>query len=170
MTPWTAAYKASPSLTISQSLLKLMYTESVMASNHLILYCPLLLLCQFSPASESFLMSWLFASGSQSIGASVLALPMNTQGWFPLGWLIWSVCYPRVSWESSPEPEFESISSSALSLFYGPALTSVHDYWKNHSFGYTDLQIPFVWSMTFHTLQVFVIPLLCTFWKFIVSP
>ena len=38
---------------------------------------------QFSPASGSFLMSWLFASGGQSIGASVL--PMNTQDWFPLG-------------------------------------------------------------------------------------
>ena len=39
------------------------------------------------PASESFPMSWLFASGGQSIGASALAsvLPMNIQGWFPLG-------------------------------------------------------------------------------------
>ena len=85
-----------------------MYTESGMASSHLILCCPLLLLCQFSPASESFLLSWLFASGSQSIGASALALPMNTQDWFPLGWLIWSVCYPRDSQESSPEPQFKA--------------------------------------------------------------
>ena len=42
-TPWTAARQASLSITISQSLLKLMSTESWMLSNHLILYCPLLL-------------------------------------------------------------------------------------------------------------------------------
>ena len=43
---------------------------------------------QSFPASGSFLMSWLFASGGQSIGASATAtvLPMNIQGWFPLGW------------------------------------------------------------------------------------
>ena len=41
--------------------------------------------------------------------------------------------------ESSPAPEFESINSSELSLVYGPTLTSVHDYWKNHSFNYTDV-------------------------------
>ena len=40
---------------------------------------------------------------------------------------------------SSPEPRFESISSSALSLLYGPTLKSVYDYWKNHSFDYMDL-------------------------------
>ena len=43
------------------------------------------------------------------------------------------------SQESSLAPQFESISSSALSLLYGPTLTSVHDYWKNHSFDYMDL-------------------------------
>ena len=42
---------------------------------------------QSFPASESLLMSWLFTSGDQSIGASASAsvLPMNIQGWFPLG-------------------------------------------------------------------------------------
>ena len=44
MTPWTAACQASPSITSSRSLLKLMTTESVMPSNHVILYCHLLLL------------------------------------------------------------------------------------------------------------------------------
>ena len=43
VTPWTAAHQASLSITNSQSLLKLMSIESVMPSNHLILYCPLLL-------------------------------------------------------------------------------------------------------------------------------
>ena len=73
----------SPSFTISQSLLSLMSTESVVASKHLIL-C--LLLCpQFFPASGSFPRSWLFAPGGQSIGASASVLIVNIQGWFPLG-------------------------------------------------------------------------------------
>ena len=39
---------------------------------------------QSFPVSRSFLMSWLLTSGDQSIGASVLVLPMNIQGWYPL--------------------------------------------------------------------------------------
>ena len=49
-----------------------------------------------------------------------------------------SLCL-RFSQESSPAPQFKIISSSILSLLYGPTLTSVHDYWENHSFDYTDL-------------------------------
>ena len=48
--------------------------------------------------------------------------------------LVWSSCCPRDSQESSPAPHIKSISYSALSLLYGPALTSIYDYWKNHSF------------------------------------
>ena len=48
-------------------------------------------------------------------------------------WLVWFYC-PRDSQESSPTPQFKSINSSALSFLYGPTLTSIHDYWKNHSF------------------------------------
>ena len=54
-------------------------------------------------------------------------------------WLVWSPCSPRNSHESFPAPQFRSINSSMLSLLYGPTLTSVHDYWKDHSFDYTDL-------------------------------
>ena len=88
-TSWTAAHQASLSFTISRSLLSLMSTESVMPSNHLILFCPLLLLS--FPASGSFPVSWLFASGGHIIGASVSAsvLPMNIQDWFPLGLTSW---------------------------------------------------------------------------------
>ena len=87
-------------------------------------------------ASGSFQMSQLFASGGQSMGVSVLAsvLPMNIQDWFPLGWTVGSPCSPRDSQESSPTPQFKSISSSLLSFLYSPTLTSIHDYWKNHSF------------------------------------
>ena len=48
--------------------------------------------------------------------------------------LVGSPCFPRDSQESSPTPQFKSISSLVLSFLYSPTLTSIHDYWKNHSF------------------------------------
>ena len=87
--PWTAACQASLSFTISHSLLKLISITLMIPSNHLVLCCPFSSCLQSFPASVSFLMSGLFASGGQSIGtsasASASALPMNIQGWFPLG-------------------------------------------------------------------------------------
>ena len=90
---------------------------------------------QSLPASGSFPMSQLFTYGGQSIGVSASAsvLPKNTQDWSPLGWTGWSPCSPRDSQESSPTPQFKSINSSALSFLHSPALTSIHDHWKNHS-------------------------------------
>ena len=70
VTPWTAACQASLSITNSQSPHKPMSIELVMPSNHLILCCPILLLPSSFPASGSFPMSQLFASGGQSIGVS----------------------------------------------------------------------------------------------------
>ena len=63
----------------------------VMSSNHLILCCPFSSCPQSLPASGSFPMSQLFASGGQSIGvsASTSFSPMNTQDWSPLGWTGW---------------------------------------------------------------------------------
>ena len=88
------------------------------------------------PASRSFLMSRLFPSGGQSIGASASVLPMNNQDDLH-NWLVWSSCCSRDSQESSPQ--FKTISFSVLSLLYGPTCTSAHDYWKNHSFDYINL-------------------------------
>ena len=90
-TPWTTAHQASLSNTNSQSLLRLMSIELVMPSSHLILCYPLLLLPSIFPNSGSLPMSQLFTSGGQSIGvwASASVLPMNIQGWFPLGWTGW---------------------------------------------------------------------------------
>ena len=53
--------------------------------------------------------------------------------------LVWSPHSPRDSQILPPASQFEEINSSALSLFDCPALTSIQDYWKNHSFDYTDL-------------------------------
>ena len=80
--------------------------------------------------------SQFFASGSQSISvwASTSVIPMSIQNWFPLGWTVGSPCSPRDSQESSPTPQFKSISSSVLRFLYSQTLTSIHDYWKNHSF------------------------------------
>ena len=90
---------------------------------------------QSLPAPGSFPMSQLFAWGGQSIGVSALAsvLPKNTQDWSPSEWTGWISLQSKDSQESSPTPQFKSINSSALSFLHSPTLTSIHDYWKNHS-------------------------------------
>ena len=129
---------------------------------------------QSLPASGSFQMSQFFTSGGQSIGASASAsvLPLNNSGliffridWFDLlaaqGTLKIS-CSPRVQGtlkSSSPTPQFKSINSMLPSLLYGPILTSIHDYWKNHSFDYVDLFCK-VMSLLFNMLSRLVIAFL----------
>ena len=90
---------------------------------------------QSLPASESFPMSQLFAWGGQSTGVSALAsfLPKKSQGWSLLELTGLTSCISRDYQGSSPTPQFKSIDSSALSFLYSPTLTSIHDYWKNHS-------------------------------------
>ena len=71
-------------------------------------------------------------------------------------WLVWSPCSPRESQESYPTPQFKSISCLASNLLYNPTLTSIHKYWRNHSFYYMDL----CWEINvsaFYTLCKFVI-------------
>ena len=92
---------------------------------------PLSSCLQSFPASGSFLMNQLFVSGGQSIGfsASITVLPMNTQDWSLLGQTGWIFLQSK----GLSTPQFKSINSSALSFLYSPTLTSIHDYWKNHS-------------------------------------
>ena len=78
-TPWTAACQASLSITNYWSLLKLMSIESVMPSNHLIPCHPLLLPPSIFPSIRVFSNESVIARGGQSIGVSVLVLPMNIQ-------------------------------------------------------------------------------------------
>ena len=134
VTPRTTAHQASLSITNSWSLLKLMFIELVMPSNHLILCHPFSHLQSF-PASGSFPKSQFFTSSGQSIrvSASASTPPMNIQDWFPLGWTGWISLLSK-GLSSSPTPLFKNINSSALSFLYSPTLTFIHDYWKNQSF------------------------------------
>ena len=120
VTPWIAVCQAPLSFTISWSWLRFMSIELVMPSNHLTICHPFSFCLQSFPASGSFSMNQLFASGRQStwVSASATVFSLNIQGWFPLG-LIWS-CSPRDSQESSPAPQFESINCLVPSLLYGP--------------------------------------------------
>ena len=135
-TPWTAICQASLSISNSLSLLKLIFINSVIASNHLILCHPLLLLSSIFPASQSFSMSQFFTSGDQSIGASTSAsvFPINIQDWFPLGLTgLISLQFKGLSkvFSNSTVQKHQFFGAQ---LLYGPILTSIHDYWKNHSF------------------------------------
>ena len=69
-----------------------------------------------------------------SFSFSITLLPKNTQDYFLENGLVGSPCNPRDSQEPSPTPQFKSISSLVLSFLHSPTLTSIHDYWKNHSF------------------------------------
>ena len=91
---------------------------------------------QSFPASGSFQMCQFFTSGGQSIGVSASAsdLLMNIQDWFPLGWMGCISLQSKDFQESSPTPWLKSFNSSVLSFLYSETLTSIHDYWKNHSF------------------------------------
>ena len=87
-----------------------------------------------------FQVSQFFVSGGQSIRASVSAsvLPMSIQGWFPLG--LFDLLAVQGTLKSILQHHSSKvINSSVLSHLYGPALTSVHDYLKNHSCDCTDL-------------------------------
>ena len=87
--PMNYSTQASLSTTNSKSLLKLMSVELVMSSNHLILCFPLFLLSSIFPISGSFPMCQFFASGGPCIGVSASVIPMNIQGWLPLGLTGW---------------------------------------------------------------------------------
>ena len=135
-TPWTAAHQASLSITNTRSLLRLMSIELVRPSNHLILCHPLLLLPSIFPSIRVFsdesvlcIMWPKYWSFSFSISPSNEYSELIS---FRTDWL--DLLAVQRTLKSSPTPQFKSISSWALSFLYSPTLTSIHDYWKNHSF------------------------------------
>ena len=85
--------------------------------------CPLLLLPTIFPSIGSFLMSWVFVSGGQSIGRLASVLPMNIQSWYPLGLIDLILQYKGLS---------RVFSSTTV-------FTSMRDCWEKCSFDYTDL-------------------------------
>ena len=137
MTPWTAACQATLSITNSWSLPKLKSIESVMPSNHLILCRPLLLLPSIFPSIRVF--------------SSELALPIRWPNYWSFSFSISpsNECSRLISFrtdwfdhlaiQGTLQNLLQHHSSKASILrhsafFSGPPLTSIHDYWKNHSF------------------------------------
>ena len=125
-----------PGITSSLSLLKLMSIESVMPSSHLILCHPLLLLPSTFPSIRVFSNeSILHIRRPKDWSFSFSISPSNEQsGLISLRMDCLDLLAVQVTLKSSATSQFKSINSSALSLLYSPTLTSIHDYWENHSF------------------------------------
>ena len=161
VTPWTAARQASPSITSSRSLLKLISIELVTPSSHLIVRRPLLLLPSIFPSirvfsNESVLRIrgpnyWRF-NFSISPSNEYLGLISFRTDWLDL---------LSVQGTFKNLLQYHSSKASVLwcSTFFIVQLTSTHDYWKNHSFDYTDLCCK-VMSLLFNTLSRLVIAFL----------
>ena len=131
-TPCNVLHWASLSFTISQSLshscpLSWWCHQTISSS-----VAPFSSCLQSLPASGSFPVNQLFASGCQSIEAwaSASVLRMNIQGWFPFGLTSLTSLLSKGLSSLLQACFFESMNSSALSLLYGLTLTSVHNYWK----------------------------------------
>ena len=136
-TPWTAARQASLSITNPRSPPKPMSIESVMLSDYSILCHPLLFLPSIFPSirvffSESALcIRWLeYCSFSISPSDEYSGRISFRIDWFNL------LAVQRLSWVFSSTTVQKR---QFFAQFYGPTLTSIYDYWKNHSFNYTDL-------------------------------
>ena len=121
VTPCTVAHQASLSFIISQSVH--WFGDAIQRSHPLL---PFLFLPFIFPNIRVFPMSQLFASGGQSIGAS--ASNQSFQKYWEL--ISFTVYWFDLAVLGTLPPQFKSISSLALSLLYGPTLTSIHDYWR----------------------------------------
>ena len=137
VTPWISARQASLSITNSRGSPKLMSIESWCHLTISSFVVPFSSCLQSFPVLGSFQMSQLFISGGQSIAvsASTSILPMNTEDWSPLGWTGWiSLQSKGLSRVFSNTTVQKHQFSSAQLFFNSPTLTSIHDYWKNHTF------------------------------------
>ena len=138
MTPWTAAQQASWSFTISWSLCKFMSIELVMLSNHLILCHSILILPLIFPRVRVFsneLALCIKWPNYWSFSFSFNISPPNEYSGLISFRIDWFDLFTVQGTLKSllQHHNFESINSSALSLLYGPALTSIYDYWKSHN-------------------------------------
>ena len=142
VTSWTAAHQASLCITNSWSLLKLMSIESVMPSNRLILCHPLQLQPSVFPSirvfsNESALCIrwpkyWSFSFNISTSNEYSVLISFRMNGLHILA--VQGTLKSLLQHHSS-----KAINSSVLSFLYSPPLTSIHDYWENHSFGCMEL-------------------------------
>ena len=140
VTPWTAACQASLSISNSQNLLKLMPIQLVMLFNHLILCSYFLLLLSVFPSIRVFSIEsvlcircpkyWSFSISPSNEYSGPISFRMD---WFDL----FAVQGTRKSLLQHHSSKASILWCSAF--FMVPTLISIHDYWKNHSFDYTDL-------------------------------
>ena len=135
MTPWIAACQASLSITNSWSLLKLISTELVMPSNHLVLCHPLLLLPQIFPSIRVFSNeSVLHIRWPKYWSFSFSISPSNEYSGlisFRIHWF--DILAVQGTLKSLLQHHSSKASILWCSAFFTVQLTSVHDYWKNHS-------------------------------------
>ena len=135
-TPWTAACQASLSFTISQSLLKLMFIELMMLSNHLILCHSLLLLSSIFPSIMVFSNeSALCIRWPEYWSFSFSISPSNEYSGLISLRIVWlDLLAVQGTFKSLFQHHSSiSINSLVLSLLYGSTLTFIHDYLKNNS-------------------------------------
>ena len=133
---------STPRFPVLHNLLEfaqLMSIEMMMSSNYLILCCPLFFLPSIYQHQGLFNESALCIGWPKDWSFSIS--PSNEYSGlisFRIDWLD-LLAVQRTLKSPSVAPQLKIINSSVLSLLYGPTLTSILDYWKNHSFDYTDL-------------------------------
>ena len=157
MTPWSATCQASLSFIISLSLLKLMSIQSVMPSNHLIFYHPLLLPSIF-PSIRIFSIEsalcimwskyWSFSISPSNEYSRLISFRID---WFDLLAVPWRI--PKSL------HQHHSSNSLGLGLLDGPTLTFIYDYWKKHSLTIQTF-VGKLKSLLFNALSRFVIAFL----------
>ena len=140
MIPWTAAHQASLSITISQSFLKLKSIESVMPSSHLILRRPLLPPSIFPSIRVFPKESVLCIRGPKYWSFNFSISPSNEYSGlisFRMDWL--DLLAVQGTLKSLLQHHSSKVSILQHSAFFTVQLTSIHNYWKNHSLNETDL-------------------------------
>ena len=139
--PGTAAHQAPLSSTVSWSLFRFMSIELVMLSNHLILWLSLLLLPSIFPSIRVFSKELaLHIRWSKYWSFSVSISPSREySGLFSFRMDWFDLAVQRALKSLLQHHNSKASTSLAPSLSYGLILTSIHDYWRNHSFDYMDL-------------------------------
>ena len=137
VTLWTAARHASLSITNSWNLLKLMSIESVMPSSHLVFYSPLLLLPSVFPSISVFSKESVLHIRWPKYWSSTFSISPSNEYSGLISFRIDCLDLPAVLGTLKSLLQHQSSKASVLqcsAFFVVPTLTSIQDYWKNHSF------------------------------------